>query len=584
MKYKGILTIHYTMQLIKYVIVFMLCFSIQPLRGQEGDWKSKRKFDYFFYEGLKLKNAGKYDAAFDMFTHCMAMDSTSAPLLFELSSFHIMQEQVGKAVEMLKGAVLHSPDNFTYKMALAAMTREAGLFAESVDVYNGLVEEYPEKTELIYYLADVLIQSGQTLKAIEAYNSLESAMGMSEGLAVQKYRLYNLLEKPDSAMLEIEKLSAKFPLEARYPIMIGDLYLEEGKADKAYASYQKAHAIDPANPYYIVSMANYYEAINDKDAAEVQIRTALENEALDIETKVSILSRYILKLEQSQKDSDKGIGLFEMLTNQHPETTELRLMYGRLLVMKDKQEEAKFQFQLVSEMEPENMEAWQALLDLALKSHEMEEVIRLCGKCIELFPEVPEYYFYLSIGYYQTANYGKALEACYKGVETVPEENRGLKSTFYGQVGDILHEAGKAEEAFEAYEKALSFNDKNILVLNNYAYYLSLLKRDLQKAERMSAQCIKMEPDNPTYLDTYAWIFFIQGSYTLAKFYIESAVSKDKENSTELIDHYGDILFMTGDKERALAQWKKAKEMGKEDEVLERKIAEEKYIEDGKAK
>ena len=305
---------------------------------------------------------------------------------------------------------------------------------------------------------------------------------------------------------------------------------------------------------------------------------------MDIETKVSILSRYILKLEQSQKDSDKGIELFEMLTNQHPETTELRLMYGRLLIMKERAEEAKFQFQLVSEMEPGNMEAWQALLDLALKSQEMEEVIRLCGKCIELFPEVPEYYFYLSIGYYQVADYGKALEACYQGVEIVPEENRGLRSTFYGQAGDILHEAGKAEDAFEAYEKALSYNDKNILVLNNYAYYLYLLKRDLQKAERMSAQCIKMEPDNPTYLDTYAWIFFTQGSYMLAKIYIESAVSKDKEGSTELIDHYGDILFMTGDKERALTQWKKAREMGKNDEILERKIAEERYIENGKAK
>ena len=243
----------YKMRIIKCIV--LLCFSIQ-LWGQEGDWKSKRKFDYFFYEGLKLKNAGKYDAAFDLFTHCMAMDSASAPLLYELSSFYMLMEQPDKAVGMLRRAVLHSPDNFTYKMALATITREAGMFAEAVDVYRGLVEKYPEKTELIYYLADVLIQSGETSKAIGAYNSLEVTMGISEGLSVQKYRLYNMLEKPDSALLEIEKLSAKFPLEARYPIMIGDLYLEEGKTDKAYEAYRKAHTIDPANPYYIVSMAN----------------------------------------------------------------------------------------------------------------------------------------------------------------------------------------------------------------------------------------------------------------------------------------------------------------------------------------
>ena len=100
----------------------------------------------------------------------------------------------------------------------------------------------------------------------------------------------------------------------------------------------------------------------------------------------------------------------------------------------------------------------------------------------------------------------------------------------------------------------------------------------------MSALCIKLEPDNATYLDTYAWIFFVQGNYTLAKIYIENALEKDRTNSSELVDHYGDILFMNGDKEKAVEQWKKAKEMGKNSEVLDRKIAEETYIEDENAK
>lgn len=550
----------------------------------EREWKTGRKFDYFYYEGLKLKNSGKYDAAFDMFIHCMDMDSTSAPLLYELSSFYIMQEQDEKAVDMLRRAVKYSGDNYTYKIALATASYKMGLLAEAINIYKQLIEKYPDKTELVYYLADLLSQSGDAARAIDAYNSLEAIIGMSEGISMQKYKLYSMQEKPDSALMEIEKLAAKFPSDARYPIMTGDLYLEDGNTQKAYEFYQKAHTIDPDNPYYIVSMANYYEAISEKDSAETQIRNALANEALDVETKVGIISRYILSLERSQKDSDKAIELFDMLINLHPEATELRLMYGRLLIMKNKDEEAKFQFQLVSEMNPENESAWQALLDIALKSQNMEEAIRLCEKCIELFPSVPEFYFYLSISYYQLDNYPKALDACDRGLNVITDENRSMKSTFYGQKGDILHQAGKSEEAFEAYESALNYNDKNILVLNNYAYFLSLLKRDLQKAERMSAQCIKLEPDNATYLDTYAWIFFVQGNYMLAKIYIESAISKDKTNSAELIDHYGDILYMTGDKDNALLQWQKAKETGKDTQVLNRKITEQIYIEDENAK
>jgi len=43
--------------------------------------------------------------------------------------------------------------------------------------------------------------------------------------------------------------------------------------------------------------------------------------------------------------------------------------------------------------------------------------------------------------------------------------------------------------------------------MNNYAYYLSEEKTDLKKAEKMSAKAVEKEPNNSTYLDTYAWIF-----------------------------------------------------------------------------
>ena len=99
----------------------------------------------------------------------------------------------------------------------------------------------------------------------------------------------------------------------------------------------------------------------------------------------------------------------------------------------------------------------------------------------------------------------------------------------------------------------------------------------------MSAQCIRLEPDNATYLDTYAWVFFVQGNYSLAKIYIENALSKDTTNSYELVDHYGDILFQMGQPDKALEQWKRAKELGKDTEVLNQKIAEKRYIEDENA-
>lgn len=544
----------------------------------------QRKFDYFFYEGLKLKSAGKYDAAFDAFSHCMAIDSTASSVLYELSNFYEQLNRPDRAVELLKRAVANSQDNFTYKIALAAITRDLGMYGEAVEEYEELVKENPGKPELNYYLAEVYTQQGEIDKAIQAYDALEESMGMNEAITMQKYKLYASIEQNEKAFDEIKKLAGKFPSESRYQIIMGDLYLEKNDTVKAKNCYDKAHQIDPANPYYIVAMANYYEQIGDKETAEEQIRSALVNPKLDVETKVGILSRYIMKLQQTQNGTESANALFQTLLEQHPNETKLNLMYGSLLQMQGKSDEAKFQFQLVTESEPENMEAWQQLLNSALKSEDIPEIIRICERCIELFPDSPQFYFYLGIGYYQQDNYQKALDAYEAGIKVIDPQNTGLLSDFYGQMGDIYYQMKDLEKAYKAYDEALKYNEKNVVVLNNYAYFLSVNGGDLKKAERMSGQCIKLEPDNATYLDTYAWIFFKQGNYTLAKFYIESAINKDGKKSAEIIEHYGDILYKTGEKEKALEQWKKAKELKSDSTTLDRKIEEQTYIEEDVSK
>lgn len=546
--------------------------------------EQQRKFDYFYYEAANLKNAGKYDAAYDLFSYCLSLDTASSPVLYELAMFQLQRNRPEKAVEMLKSAVAHSDDNFTYRMTLAGLYRNLGMYGEASDSYEELVKRYPDKSELNYYLADALTQEGEIGAAIDAYNVLESTMGMNETLSLQKFKLYQTLKQPDKAFEEIEKLANKYPMNARYRLLMGDLHLENEETEKALACYQQAHEIDPDDPRYIVSMANYYDQTGDKEAAEQEIRDALVNEKLDVETKVGILSRYVQRLQQTQQGIENANSLFQTLLDQHPEDTELKLMYGSLLMAQQKEEEAKFQFQLVTEMEPSNEGAWQQLLNISLKGEDIPEVIRICTRCKELFPEAPEYYFYLGIGYYMQEKYQESLDTYYAGLKIIPEGNGVVKSNFYGQIGDLYYQMEKMDEAYKAYDEALKYNENNAPVLNNYSYFLTLDKKDLKKAERMAAQCIKLEPDNATYLDTYAWVFFVQGNYTLAKIYIENALSKDKTNSAELVDHYGDILYMSGEKDKALEQWKKAKEKGKDTDVLKQKIAKGIYIEDTESK
>ncbi len=545
----------------------------------------KRKFDYFFLEGVRLKEIEKHSDAFNAFVYALEIDSTSSASLFEMSNYYLFLGKNDLAIDALRKAVKYSSDNFEYKVSLANLARELDMKDESVAIYEELIKKYPDKPELNYYLSDLYARTGQVDKAIKALDTLEESIGMSEALSLQKFRLYNMIEQRDQAFNEVEKLAAKYPRESRYQIILGDLYLEQANPEKALTYYQKAHAIDPENPYYIVSMANYYESKGENEAASKEIETALKSPKLDVEIKLGILGRYIQMLQQNKKDMDTANTLFETLMNEYSQEKELNLMYGQFLLMQNKTEEAKFQFQVVTEATPENINAWKQLLGVYLKENDMDSCIKVCDDALVHFPETPEFYFYKGAAYYQKKEYQAALDVYFEGLKVLSDDDPDLKSDFYGQIGDLYYHLKQKDKAYESYDTALQYNERNIVVLNNYAYFLSLDKKDLSKAERMSNQCVKLQPDNSTYIDTYAWIFFVQGNYSLAKFYIERAISKDTDKSAEIYEHYGDILYMSGEQDKAVEQWKKALEMkekeGEEDTtILKKKIADKKYYEE----
>ena len=579
----------------KIIIFFTLyCFASLAMTANEAvaisasadsAYQVKKKFDYFFLEAIRAKENNEHSNAFNDLLHALQIDSTSSVVWAELSDYYSSLQLDSMAIEAMRKAVQFNPDNFDYKVSLADMNRESGNIPEAIHLYEELVKTNPDKAELNLHLSNLYLKSKEINKSISALNDLENNVGMNEAISMQKYKLYLSVDQKENALKEVEKLSEKFPLEAKYKIFIGDFYLEEGEPEKALTYYEKSHGIDSKNPLYIVSMSNYYEQKGDNEAAANEIEQALKNPSLDIDTQVAILGKYIQNLIQNNKDVKSADALFETLMEQHSQETELNLMYGQFLASQKKWDEARFQFQIVTESDPENLDAWQQLLNVAMRQDSLDEIIKVCDAAIIRLPDAPEFYFYKGSALSQQQKYDDALSIIQEGIQHVPEDNQSLLSTFYGQLGDLFHQVGKKQEAYSAYEKALKYNGDNIPALNNYAYFLSLDKTQLDQAEIMSSRCVRAEPKNPTYLDTYAWILFQRGNYTLSKLYIENAITNGGgDESADVLDHYGDILFKTGDTDKAIQQWEKALEMkekaGETDtSTLKRKIENKTYYE-----
>ena len=550
---------------------------------EDSVYQTKKKFDYYFLEALRLKENDKQGEAYAALQYALKIDSTSSAALNLLADYYSYLQEDSLAIDALQKAVKYSPQNFDYKVSLADAYREMGKLAESTRLYEDLVAEQPTKPELNFYLSDLYLKQNQTDKAIQSLDALENTIGMNEALSMQKYKLYLTVQQPEKAVNELEKLAAKYPAEAKYQTQIGDFYLDREDSDKALIFYGKAHKIDPQSPYYVISMANYYEAKGDSDAAINEIELAMKNPLIDIDTKTSILGKYIGNLMSNKRDIEIANSLFQMLMEDNSQETDLNLMYAQFLLFQEKWDDARAQLQVVTGANPENLLAWRLLRDVAVKQEKWDEIARICDAALAIFSDNPEFYFYKGIAYYQLKNYKDALNTFQEGILFISKDDKMSLSDFYGQIGDLYHQMDNKAESYKAYDKALEYNENNIGVLNNYAYFLSLDKEQLDKAERMSVKCIQMQPKNPTYIDTYAWVFFQKGNYSLAKFYIEGALSNGDENNPEILEHYGDILFKTGNTNKAVEQWEKAlqikKKTGEDTTLLEKKVENKMYYE-----
>ena len=535
-------------------------------------------FDELFLEAIRLKHKGEHHEAYLSLKAALALEPTSSAALYLISSYYLSLKQEEQALWSLQKAVDYAPDNLEYKRALAELSSGLGRYEEAIELFETLAKENPQNPMWQYHLCNLYLQQNQTDKAIRSFDILENNVGVNEALSLQKYQLYLSLNKNKEALKELENLAGKFPHEAKYQILLGDFYLDRQKNDKALSYYDKAAHLDPNDPYYFIAMSNYYEAIGDSAAAIGEIEKALKNPALDVESQLGILGRYINDIDDDPKDLETANRLFEILMANQSQNRELNQMYGQFLVLQGKMEEAKFQFQLVTEAMPEDLSSWINLLQIVLKEENTDEIISICESAIIYFPDIAEIYLYLGTAYFLKENHEKALSAYLNGLDAVPSENRRFLSIFAGQIADIYYQQGQKDQSFEYYKKSLSYESRNAGVLNNYAYHLAVEKQDLDDAERMAAVAIQIEPNNPTYLDTYAWVFYQKGNYSLAKFYIENALMKSQEPNADLFEHYGDILYKIGNIPKAVENWEKARllldEAGENSASLERKISE----------
>lgn len=575
-------------QLIGYVLVCVLLVScgtsrqkarVRPVEAAVLTPEQQRKYDYFFLEAARLKAQKKYDAAFDLLQHCLTINPDASSALYELAQYHLFLKQVPQGQAALEKAVANDPDNYWYSQGLANLYQQQDEKEKAVELLEGMSVRFSGKLDPLYALLDIYNREEQYDKVIATLNRIEGKMGKNEQLSMEKFRIYLQMKDNENAFREIESLVAEYPMDSRYQVVLGDVYMQNGKEEEAYNVYRKVLDAEPDNAMAMYSLASYYEATGQKELYRQQLDTLLLNRKVPSETKINVMRQFIVQNEQDGKDSTRVIGLFDRILEQEPDDAGMPMLYAQYLLSKGMNGKAFPVLRQVLAIEPTNTAARMMLLGEAIRKEDYNDVIGLCEAGVETNPEMLEFYFYLAIAYNQAERTDDVISVCRKALtQTTADSKKEVVSDFYSILGDAYHMKDLHTEAYAAYDSALVYNPSNIGALNNYAYYLSVERRNLDKAEEMSYKTVKAEPGNATYLDTYAWILFEKGNYAEARLYIDDAMKNDGSKSDTIVEHCGDIYYMTGDVDKALEYWKQALKMGSESKTLKQKIRKKKYV------
>jgi len=550
----------------------------------------QQRYDNFFLEAIVQREKGNSDAAFDLLRHCVDIDSTRSEAYFYLAQYYGALKQKDKMLGMMKKAVDLEPDNTTYLETLANVYISQRQYAEGIEMLERLYDKSRERDEVLGMLVQLYEQQQDYDNAIRTLNRLETLEGKSERLSFAKSSLFTQKGDKKAAISEMKKLADQYPHDNNYRCLYGNTLYVNGQQKKALAIYHEILKDDPDNRNAQMAMLAHYNEQHDSAAANRLIEEILLNKQSSTEDRVTLMRQVIGESERSGGDSTRVLQLFHRMLDLPQSDADMALFCATYMNLKKMPKDSiGAVLEKAIQIAPDNAAARLQLVSYAWQNEDRDKVIALCKEARQYNPDEMAFYYYQGIAYYQNSQLDEALDAFQNGIGVITQQSDpAIVSDFYAVMGDIMHQKGMDREAYAAYDSCLQWKDDNIACLNNYAYYLSIKGEQLDKAEQMSYRTIKAEPKNATYLDTYAWILFMQKRYSEARIYIDQTLQNDSDTSAVLLEHAGDIYYHVGDTDKALVFWQQSldravadndKEIqGPRRQVLIRKIKLKKYL------
>ena len=566
-------------------IIILLLFIANPAYSQKKKKDKKSKSEIaevdmsmileLIFKGERQELLENYVKAASYYQECINIDPQNSVCLYKLATVYNIRGNYNGSANLIKRAIEIDPENKWYYLLLSHDYIALGDLNNATLNFEKAIQLDPYKPEYQLELAELYAQQGKFKDAILLLDNFENLHGINPEINIRKQNFYVQNEQIDMAIKECNILINNFPEEPNYYGLLAELYLQNNEPENALKAFEDLLEMDPGNGLAHFSLANYYRQKGEIEKSNNEMLLAFESKNLEIETKLNVLIHYTDVLANDPSEWLYIKKLLDAFETADPGDARTYAMISDFYYSQGETEKARTYTYKSLELQKDKFQVWNQLIIMDSELQDWNAMVKDGNDALELFPSNPAFYYFLGIAYMQIEDYNNAIEILETGKMMIFKNENGLVD-FQTLLGDVYNGAGLYEKSADNYDKVLKVQPDNVYVLNNYSYYLSLRKENLEKAKKMAKKAVDLEPDQYNYQDTYGWVLFQNSEYQEAAYWLEKAVDNGGSINGEILEHYGDALFMMGNIEKAVEIWKIAASVGDASELIEVKIEEQK--------
>ncbi|MDR2358219.1 MAG: tetratricopeptide repeat protein [Prevotellaceae bacterium] len=505
----------------------------------------------YFSEAMKAYELHDWQTANRLFRKTIAIDAGCDACFYQLANIYFRSGYVQAALSLNESAMRLDTANFWYRVQAAQYNATARRYRRAIDEYNYLLQKRPDMQDLYFDLSTLYMRVGALDSALLVLDDANAKTGFSEQSAVTRVEILSAQNKKEEALHALEHLVTMFP-EARYFSLLGEQYAAQERDTLALEMYHQALALNPDYTPALLGEADCFRRNGHFDVYFQKLYSLYANKAVETEYKVEYLSALLQVPKFAASFSPQIDTVFTVLRMPPDSLTEP--LYATYLLQKQLVDSAITVLKNNLQNNIEQSGAWQRYLAVEYYAERWDTVGKYAETAHRRFPKEVDFMSMKAIAAWQTGDGAEAIRWFEKTLPLTADDPKKTVQT-YAFLGDLYYAGKNPKKAYEYYEKALAIDDNYIVVLNNYAYFLSEENKHLDRAYNMSNKAIKAEPNNATYLDTFGWILFKMGKAVEAKAIFRHAMIYGGNDSAVILDHYGDVLHALGEYDVAIVYW-----------------------------